>query len=103
MNPPKDPKTFRRGLTVLQRQKFRQLVLERELETARRKAATMYVSITCRNALAATGAEDPEYVRALHQQCKGELPGNIGCLCPCHDIIQGSIETGSVEVPDIAI
>ena len=88
---------------MLQRQQFREHVMQTELEKAQRRAAGMYLSATCRNAMVATGSENPEYVRLLHEQCKGELPGGVGCLCHHHDVVEGEVVTGTVAIPGSVI
>lgn len=92
-------KKFRRGLSIERRTALRADLLETELEKARHKAASLYLSLTCRNAMDCTGTEDGTYVKLLHQQCRGELPGGVGCLCVCHDVASTEIVTGAVEVP----
>jgi hypothetical protein len=95
---------FRRGWSVEKRQEYRAFLREQETEKAVRRAEKLHLSGTCINAMAATGGADPDYARALHQACRGELPGGIGCLCRCHDVIQAEVEagfaTGTVALPD---
>lgn len=90
---------FRRGLSIERRTALRADLLEAELEKARRRAMSLHLSLTCRNAMDCTGAEDSTYVQLLHQQCRGELPGGVGCLCVCHDVIGPEIVTSAIEVP----
>lgn len=98
---------FRRGWSIEKRQAYRAALREQEIEKAIRRAEKLHLSLSCINAMAATGGADPSYARALHDQCRGELPGGIGCLCLCHDVIQAPAEsgfaTGTVALPDSLI
>lgn len=95
---------FRRGWSIEKRRALRESLREQEVEKAIRRAEKLHLSSTCINGMAATGGADPGYARALHQQCRGELPGGIGCLCLCHDVIQVETEagfaSGTVPLPD---
>ncbi len=95
----RSPSRFRRGMTLLAREKLREQIRNAEMERAVRRAENMYLSASCRNAMALTGTEDPEYVRDLHGQCRGEIPGASGCLCRCHDVVGEGIVSGYIEVP----
>lgn len=92
---------FRRGMTIYRREELRERIRQEELERAIRRAEYMYVSSFCRNALALTltGTEDAEYVRDLHGQCRGEIPGGSGCLCRCHDVVGEGVVSGHIEIP----
>lgn len=82
---------LRRGLTVRQRQKLREEILERQLTLARKHAAEYGLSIPCRKGLLAYG----ELATGLHGSCRGEEPpGGGGCLCHCHDDYRGGVESG---------
>ena len=85
---------FRRGWSIEKRQAYRAALREQEIEKAIRRAEKLHLSLSCINAMAATGGADPSYAKALHDQCRGELPGGIGCLCLHHDVIQEPVEAG---------
>lgn len=85
-------------MTITARDNLRAAIREEELAKAIRRSEAMYLTQTCRQAMALTGAEDAGYVRDLHGQCRGEIPGGVGCLCRCHDVIGEGIESGSIPV-----
>lgn len=89
---------FRRGMTVLDRRKLREELLQREVERAYRRAFTRHVSPSCVNAMDVTGSE-PATARSLHAACWGEHPNSVGCLCPCHDEDRGGVESGGANAP----
>lgn len=72
---------MKQGLTVHQRQKLREEILQSYLAKAQEDAANARLSITCRRAMRETG----NVAALLHEACKGEEPGNGGCLCHHHD------------------
>lgn len=78
-------------MTVLDRQKLREGILQYELSRARKRAATSCRSLTCVRAMQAWG----ETAAYLHGQCGGEEPGGAGCLCECHDNNRGGVESGT--------
>jgi hypothetical protein len=63
------------GMTLAERQAERQAYRDRAIRQANELGRTQ----RCRWA-AQFGP--PEY---HHEQCRGEQPGNRGCLCECHD------------------
>lgn len=88
---------FRQGLTIGARRQVRAAIVEDEIKRAMRRAAEMYLTEKCRRAMVITG-ERPEESRELHASCQAELPGRVGCLCQCHDVVTGSVITGRVEL-----
>lgn len=87
------PLRFRQGMTVLARRKYRDQVLQRELDHAYARAARWRLSHHCHRAMVATGS-DPEYARLQHSMCQDEEPGRPGCLCQCHDEERAGVVTG---------
>lgn len=91
---------FTRGMTVHQRRKLREEILGRYLERAHRQAAEARLTLRCRNAMYYTFHGDPATAREYHALCKGEEPGNSGCLCQCHDVVTGEVAAGQMaEMP----
>jgi hypothetical protein len=84
---------FRPGMTVQERRKYRDVVLERELALAYSRAAMFRLSYPCRRAMAMTGSH-PEEARTQHSLCHDEEPGRPGCLCQCHDEERSGVVTG---------
>lgn len=77
-------KPFRRGMTVLERQKLREQVLAQHLRVAQQRAAEYGLTVRCREAMKAAADRDSARAKALHSSCHGEDTGT-GCLCHCHD------------------
>lgn len=92
---------FRRGMTVLERRKYRDEVIKRELEAAYHRASVHRMSETCRRAMATTRSANPELARELHEKCRAEEPGGPGCLCEHHDEDRGGVMAGVVQVPPL--
>ncbi len=86
-------------MTIAAREQLRTVIREEELAKAMRRTEAMYLTHDCRQAMALTGTEDAGYVHDLHGQCRGEIPGGVGCLCRCHDVIGEGIVTGVVPLP----
>lgn len=82
---------FRRGMTVLERQQYREEMLQRAVDRAVRQAQRVHRSLTCNDAMQAWG----ETAAKLHGSCRGEEPGGIGCLCECHDDHRSGVESGT--------
>lgn len=80
-------------MTVLDRDKLRREVLERQLALAYRRAAEYGLSTQCRLAMEVTG-KDPGKARELHDACRGEEIGGIGCLCLHHDVRDTAVASG---------
>lgn len=83
---------FRQGMTVLDRRKYRDYVLKRELNLAYARAGKWRMSYRCQRAMAATGS-DPEDARLQHSLCLDEQTGGRGCLCMCHDEDRSGVVT----------
>lgn len=64
----------RSGMSLDERRAARAGILNILIRKAHRDAAVTQRSITC----ADRPIED-------HDSCVGEQPGNLGCLCECHD------------------
>lgn len=80
----------------MERRRLREEILARQLQKAHRIAANSRLSLTCQDAMKLTGSK-PEYARHLHAACKGEEPPQgSGCLCLCHDVVTGGVETGTM-------
>jgi hypothetical protein len=84
---------LRRGLTVLERDKLRAEILERQMRLAVTRAAEYGLTGMCREAMRL--AEAGERSGALHRSCGAEEPGGLGCLCPCHDVRDTAVAAGS--------
>jgi hypothetical protein len=82
-------------MTVLERRNYRDAVLQRALERAYRQAGMHRLTERCQRAMLITGTS-PAAAREMHQMCKGEEPGNSGCLCMCHDVSTNTVESGAV-------
>jgi hypothetical protein len=63
------------GMSLAQRNVLR----ERYRHAAIAQAASRGLTERCR--IATLGLSEP----SAHQMCRGEMPGNSGCLCLCHD------------------
>lgn len=87
---------FRRGMTVLERRKYRDAALQRFLERAYKQAAEYRLTPQCQRAMWVTGTS-PAAARAMHEMCTGEEPGGSGCLCMCHDTNVNTVESGMGE------
>lgn len=100
---------FRQGLTVLERRAIREDVTVRELRKAYQQAREYRLTPVCREAMLLTmRGQYPEKVRGLHGACRGEEPGNVGCLCLCHDDdrrlaggLASGIRTATEPLPEI--
>ncbi len=87
---------LRRHMTILERRKLREEILARELQQAHRRADEAGLTMKCSMAMRLTGSR-PEEARRLHASCTAEEPPNgTGCLCHHHDVITGSVETGTM-------
>jgi hypothetical protein len=71
------------GLPAVRRQELRALILAKEHELADKRAREAGLTLRCQRASA--GHDD-------HRLCRGEMPGNTGCLCSCHDTVAGEAE-----------
>ena len=91
--------SLRRGMTLLQRQRLREQVLERQLKIAYERAARYGLSGACAKAMDAVGEE----ARELHETCSAELPGGLGCLCNHHDVarVEGHVVSGVLPEPSL--
>jgi hypothetical protein len=78
-------------MTVLDRQKMREEILDAELDRARERAAKVGRTLTCNQGMMAWGALAAE----MHGSCTGEDLGGAGCLCECHDEHRGGVESGT--------
>jgi hypothetical protein len=89
--------TFRRGMTIEQRRKLREEILQRQLERARRTAENSRLSPRCQDAMRLAVSGSPE-AAAAHARCEGESsPTGAGCLCLCHDTVTGEVVAGGME------
>jgi hypothetical protein len=83
-------------MTVLERRKYRDAVLQRALERAYKQAGMHQLTERCQRAMLITGTS-PAAAREMHAMCKGEEQGNDGCLCQCHDDDgRAGVESGQV-------
>lgn len=82
-------------MTILERRRYREDLLVKEIALAYRRVNVYRLSVPCSDAMVATGS-DPARARALHASCRGEDPGQPGCLCQCHDTVTGGVETGEM-------
>jgi hypothetical protein len=78
-------------MTVLDRQRLREDITIKELQKAHQRAREVGLSITCVMGMSSHGEE----AAWRHGECKGEEPGNRGCLCLCHDDNRGGVESGT--------
>lgn len=78
-------------MTVLERQKLRQEIMQTFLDNAKVQASQAGRSLTCIRGMQAWG----ETAAGLHGACRGEEPGNGGCLCECHDDGRGGVISGT--------
>lgn len=79
-------------MTVLERRKYRDHVLQRELNLAYTRASRWRMSLSCQRAMAATGSS-PQEARHQHSLCTDEQEGGRGCLCQCHDEDRSGVVT----------
>jgi hypothetical protein len=92
---------FQQGLSITERQEIRKQKLQELIDYAHYQASIVNATDKCRRAILLVrasiedGNEDPvrarQIARELHESCKGEWPRSTGCLCTCHDIIQGVV------------
>lgn len=69
------------GMALADREDLRSRIREEALA----RAALTGLTFRCQLAIQRTDQSDPLTV-AEHLFCRGEEPGNAGCLCICHDI-----------------
>jgi hypothetical protein len=78
-------------MTILERRKYRDEVLQRELARAVARAEGCHLSYPCRKAMDLSRAGvAPGVARQFHASCEDEEAGGKGCLCPCHDVREAS-------------
>lgn len=82
---------LRRGMTVLERQKLREEILQAFLDRARKQAGEAGRSVTCIRGMQSHG----KTAAYLHGRCVGEVQPNSGCLCECHDDNRGGVASGT--------
>ena len=87
-------KKLKRGMLLLDRQRLREKVMERQLKLAVERATGYGLSQTCRRAMAMGLAGCTDRAAVLHAECQAEEPGGTGCLCLCHDVRDTAVVTG---------
>lgn len=90
---------FRRHMSVVDRRRLREEVMQRELRVAQRRALLYKLSETCTLAMGLILDGQPEKAADVHYQCHEEELGGAGCLCPCHDTSHGGVVSGSIPGP----
>lgn len=81
---------LRRAMTLADRTKLREQVLDHELNTAYDRAGVFGLTSVCKLAMERSG----ENAAGLHASCREEEPGGRGCLCACHDVVTGHVVSG---------
>lgn len=90
-------KPLRQGMSLADRMALRQEVLQRQLRLAYQRAGEYGLSEPCRLAMA---VKEPGKAKELHDSCRLEVPGGLGCLCPHHDVATGVV-SGVAPLPGV--